>query len=684
MKTFIGIAATDEVNRYNEVFSLQAMYSAYEKQWDELMPSFANHNHTRSIGFSKLGSIYLEPGKAYITNSLSLADSREEYKKIRAYNHHHLYETCVLPNTIKYNTLLEKLNTKIIGEVKKCWINGVSIYNKGIVERVFPELTRSIQNGLLDLSCLSPVLPGVYKIDDYLIFAHRYFRRGYSYLNTLNTPFLSRLEDLSHIFSNVKIAIDLDCIGLAGTEHKEYEYQYWWGPKFKDDLNSIPFGVTKHENEHYSEAFSDIRSTEFGWYLQDDKHTFECEEITDIPNIKINDEEMYACRFVHSMVDSLSNKPIHLDGAIRAYSDDAMIKRLDESIKESDRNQYYTKLWRIDGSIPIDKWKELITHYYRDNMLVGEYFGGEDNNLSRTRECSNVSEISPVSIKGFIPCNLNRGDGIRINFSFSKRSQISSDYDVIINPLGCYRQGDSCCDYIESGTMLLYKHLYRNGIKVSIPHVKLISFFDLVTNFPIIECKNITVAKRVIESLECLCNNWNKNGDDRIMSFSIKIPYDNRAGTYSFIGHIDDFLTFFTDWFDGIPQERGIYKWLSSTYEYIASKFNHSCTVHPMDVMETNEMLSIRRSFVPAQNIETFDSSGNVKLNLTKDEWEAIIQNNISPVIVLEIEKSICSKCRTDFSTCNCISLIDDGVVEIIKKAKPVGLVWTNRSAFLK
>lgn len=58
---------------------------------------------------------------------------------------------------------------------------------------------------------------------------------------------MSRIEQVDRTTSSVKVAIDLDCIGLAGTEHEELEYQYWWGPKFNDDLNSIPLGVTVHE-----------------------------------------------------------------------------------------------------------------------------------------------------------------------------------------------------------------------------------------------------------------------------------------------------------------------------------------------------------------------------------------------------------------------------------------------------
>lgn len=82
MTTFNGIAVTDEINRYNQKFTLNAMYQSYTQQWSELLPCGINHNSEKDIGISKLTGIYIEPGKAYMTNSVSFADSKEEGEKI--------------------------------------------------------------------------------------------------------------------------------------------------------------------------------------------------------------------------------------------------------------------------------------------------------------------------------------------------------------------------------------------------------------------------------------------------------------------------------------------------------------------------------------------------------------------------------------------------------------------------
>ena len=110
MFTFKGIAVTDKTNLYNEKFTLQAMYSAYEKQWNDIFPSFANHDHKISIGFSKLTGIYIDAQMAYMTNSLTIGENEDEEKKIRDVNFRILYKTAVLDNIDKYRTLENKLD----------------------------------------------------------------------------------------------------------------------------------------------------------------------------------------------------------------------------------------------------------------------------------------------------------------------------------------------------------------------------------------------------------------------------------------------------------------------------------------------------------------------------------------------------------------------------------------------
>ena len=451
---------------------------------------------------------------------------------------------------------------------------------------------------------------------------------------------------------------------------------------FNDDLNSIPLGVTVHENEHYNALTSEVKRTEFGWYIQDDKHTFECEEIIDIANAIINGSTMYACRFVHSMVDKSTGVPIHLDGAIRAYNDEKMLERLEIPINKCDRDTVYKKLWRIDGAITVATWKELITHYYRDNMMVGEYFGGHDEKLTPEKSADVNSDNAGFSIDSYIPCNLNSGDGIRIYTSFSDHLNDFERYNIFIRPCSYMTVNGESRKYFESETVLLFKHLKRKGFCVRLPNTKQVSFLDQIYNFPIIECQDVTSANGVLSSLSLFCDKWVEHEDDRLLSFTIKVAYSDKVGTFSFMGHVTDFAKFFSAGFICLPTEEAIYDWLSRAYDFISQQFKNSSTLKPLDTIVAPGIVSIKRQFIDPTLIQTLcDEDGACSLRLSEDEMHFVLSNKISAALVFIDENRKCSKCHSDYLNCDCISIIDDGVVEIIEKGTPLGLVWTNRSA---
>jgi len=439
MLEFSGVGLTDEINLYGHKFSIEGMYSSYEDIWEEGIPSFLNHDHRKHLGWTKLSGLYLEPHKAYLMNSIMIGESEAERSKLQKLSYQQLYDKRVVSQQSKYDELKEKLGGLLSTESKPCWVNAVSYYDVGIVQRAIPNISASLMKGLMPLSKINYIQPGVYEKDGWLLFAHQYFRRGLSYLNTLNEPFLDLLQKCDEK-TNPRIALDFNCIGLLGTQSRELEYSYWWGPKFNDDLSKIPYGVTAYKNDHYDGLLSDILQTEFGWYRQDGIQTFECEEVTDIANIEIKGNEKYGCRFTHSMINADTGLPTHLDGAIRAYTTDEMISRLDLDIKHSGRHTEYTKLWRIDGDIEIGLWKSLITNYYRDNMQVGEYFGGVDSKLDlrHTRRDNALSAPSVFSLKSFIPVNMDAKDGLRISVKCAPVEDIPDSQDILIRPTQIY------------------------------------------------------------------------------------------------------------------------------------------------------------------------------------------------------------------------------------------------------
>ena len=683
MITFSGIVATDQPNRYNEIFPLQAMFNSYSSQWNDILPSFANHDHTKSIGYSRISGIFLQPKIAYLLNEMSFGENDEDYSRIKKYNYNYLYKKCINDNKEKYELLEKNLQDYIIDNAIRYWVNSVFIYNEGIVGRVFPNLKESIDDkGLIDIKILHPVLPGIYSYNGYLLFAHRYYRRNCSYLNTLNTSFLERIERIADEDKtlDIKIAIDFDCIGLLGTEHSEFEYQYWWGPKFNNSLKDIPLGVTRHSNEHYNELMSNIRFMDFGWYKQDKKHTFECEEITDIPNLRIDGVEMFGCRFVHSMVDNVSGFPTHLDGAIRAYDTEKMVKRIDISIKDCERDTKYTKLWRIDGALTIEKWKELITHYYRDNMMPGEYFGGNDEQITEIKKQKSDNE-DKTSLKDFVPCDINSGDGLRILFSFQDTEKMDEQFDIIISSTFSLYFKDTPQKCVEIETIDLYKDLTRRGYNVCFNEMSIIDFGDMVYNYPVFYCRNQEIASDLMQSLSEFCRTWTDRRDNRVISFTIRVNYTSRMGNYSFLGHVDDFADYFVSNYSFIPTEDDIYEWLQNTYTFISKKSENKSAIQPFDIIFNNSFLTTKRKYI-SQNKISVHSDGGFELLLLDEEIKIVEENQIIPATVLLVKKQDCSKCNDNYMNCSCVKYLDNDISTIITDAQPLGYIWTNKSVY--
>ncbi|MBR3242722.1 MAG: hypothetical protein IKF90_08510 [Parasporobacterium sp.] len=513
-----GIACDDTINKYNERIPLSTMIDMYKKQWSDRFPFSVNHDHTKTIGYSRIDGVYFDPSRAVVVTSSFIPENEEELKQMKAL-------LSVKPkNEEQYKSLHAELSNYIIGNVTYYSIDSVSLRNEGIVYRVFPEIKAQVDDdGLIDISFLDTVSPGIYKVGKYLIYGHRYFRRNLSLLNTLNDPFFSDLEQykLLHPEASVKIRIDPDLIGLAGTESKRREYAYWWGPLFSEDLSAIPLGLSHFENDQYDALTSPIRFTECGWYIQDGRKTFECEEVCDSENIVLPEEVLSGCRYVHSMMDSNSTI-VHFDGAIRGYSMEKMLDRLSQRMTEVKKDTVYTKLWRIDGDVPVLIWKKLITQYYRDNHMIGEYLGGKEKQQPpEIIEKKQEDTTAKLSTEHYIPVDLSMDDGIRVFFSMRKPISIG-DSNVAILPILNKADNGLPDIYIESFARTFGKMLSRKGLIARMPiSPELLFYNDMNINLPYLICDTRKTMGLVLECINEFCKAWEKDKQDRQLSFTI-------------------------------------------------------------------------------------------------------------------------------------------------------------------
>jgi len=448
----------------------------------------------------KCNGLFFDSDYSALTAEFLIPEKEPELEKLKRdsleFNNKEFFEI----DDIYRKAVIEKIGIELTPEAK--FIGGaagfVGVIDKDIVLRRFPFIQEVIvkdKHQLYPLSELNSINPGVYRLDDLIIFANIHFRRSSSYLNTLNTEFLSELEMCPKDY-NPKIALDFDLIGLFHTFKMSHEFEYWWGPKFDASLDNIKYNITRHGATNHQRFFFNLKYTDFYWHEQDGKHCFECEEILDENTTEVT--STYNMRYVHSLVDTVTKLPNHLDGAIRSYNFDEYLDRSQNksNIKISVKANKYIKLWRIDGEIEVELWKRLICHYYRDNTLPGEYFNGEDEKINETSDSSFSSSESRSPSE----------NSIRFLIFYSHCDKRYESDLIVVKPDKGIKNTSAVIDYLEFESFYFLKRLSILGYSVEVdsPSYEYITFNDGVVNFPsvrIVGPNSVDIAEKVLESL---------------------------------------------------------------------------------------------------------------------------------------------------------------------------------------
>ncbi|HHW26715.1 MAG TPA: hypothetical protein GXX23_05180 [Firmicutes bacterium] len=246
-------------------------------------------------------------------------------------------------------------------------VKGSKVFSK------YPELL-----GLLDDDGLVPFGPP-FEIDshglayrDSDLYYHQFLRRHFS--SNINYDFIEALRRASAVNPRVRIRIALDPhrVTVRGTRRRLEERDRWFGPPLAwsrlDDMSAIGRTVHGDASDH---LWAGISRTEFVWARHGENlKAFQAEEL---PPLEAGEGYVF-CRYVHSLRDTGRRLFVHLDGAVRVYTDDYP-QRYDGTIEYS--KGHYVKLFRVDGELPTGQWSMLVSFFFRQNRLVLEYLQKE-------------------------------------------------------------------------------------------------------------------------------------------------------------------------------------------------------------------------------------------------------------------------------------------------------------------
>ncbi|MBV1825576.1 hypothetical protein [Komagataeibacter oboediens] len=404
MKRKLVLLATDQVTKAGIRMPASELMRGVEKHFEDRIKtglpsgflSYIQHDMHRPLGWMSILGHVIDGAMVQMRGLLHEVETDDEKADlstcISAFWDHFHHEGM----QANREDLVRRVSPSNIDNGTYLRIEAYVVSRTNLAAELYPDLFNDgsdlvDKDGLTDYRALTKrmqqVQPGVFldTARGLLLFAHRYFRRSFSHWNKLNDYFLNSFETAARDLDSVRprLRLDPDLIGHPQTAENLMEQEFWRGPRFDDDISSIPSGVAELKAEELHRYTEGVDKTQVWWKSpetrrQDDTvveyRTFEIEELVENEAAGLGSDS-FGCRYAHSEYSSTSGDITHFDGAIRAYPAELYLDRIETSIDHAGKRSDYTKLFRFDGPMPVSRWKRLLSDFFRGNPLVPEYFG---------------------------------------------------------------------------------------------------------------------------------------------------------------------------------------------------------------------------------------------------------------------------------------------------------------------
>lgn len=691
MQELTGIFITDGQARSGEEITIPALEDMLWQSFRKGTPTNISHDIHRPIGWSRVSSLYVSHEMAYVLGKMLIPETEKEAEDVMRARAAYLHEKIIGRVNEYYNSFFSELKRKHLFVPEGRFLsNGIVMYGaKDVVFKAFPFLNRALfdKNGLIYLSEIKKHFDykgcGVFaaKNSCFSLLLHPYYRRSLSRYNCFNTGFIDELIKTDNPTTPVRVRIDESFIGYSPSYIDNVEFEYWYGPHYSDEITSIPYGLTSYVPDNTERFYNPICKTEFIWENKDGKRQFEMEEV-DAEEMPRMENGKFGCRYLHSLYDSTTCIFDHFDGAIRAYDEDLMLERRSRSMNQMGHSAEYTKIFRIDGSLPIHQWKSLITHYLRDNQDVYRYFDVE----VPFKADAEVSSGDPLD--RYASRVLSPGDGVRLLVSYQKKiegnqTRFFSNLDTLTFPSW---KGDAA----DSLVIDLVKSFRRDAVSIELPTCLLIDSKCGFKNLPVISHCGVKPEDAVNSSLKGMSHfvsQLNQRGNTQSLSFGLAWNIDDdRSVVISFMGAIPD-LSDLLDSFTFIPVSRKEFRvWLNTLVRYVHQYGRDDVTpLNAFHIQSDGTFFQKHRSIqkdVVLTDIKYEDGGflADMKIMNGKEELLPFISSGelaYTPLFVIDSMR--CTKTSQDYISSPLIAAFGETSCQIAK-LKNMFFVWHRRS----
>lgn len=682
---------SDRISKYGTLFTISAMEDMVWMKSTEGVPMHLGHDMHRPIGLMIPFGLYFEPKLVRNIGLSLIPENDEENKQVLDFKKYSNYKNIKEALQKNNGELLSAVKEFIVSDFKYIETGTLAVVNNDIVKRAFKGLEKNKdKDGLINIVDLNKDFTYKYQgvfLHNTLplcIYAHSFFRRSLSRHNNFHYIFLDEfMSHQSNTDVSIKIAIDWDMIGYSPTFLQSMEFEYWFGPKYNDDISKIPQGLTKHMCDDFERNYYGLSSTEFYWKDNKNLKEFELEELREDNAPTLND--FYGCRYVHSIYDTTQSTFIHFDGAIRGYNSDLFFERIDQNMTDFGRRSEYKKIFRIDGDLKLRHWKSLVTSYMQDNPLIYEYFDAKKP-VSQLNKKTSQKDL----LKKLVPNSLDKNDGLRFLLSYHKKNENHTKYSHCVSIYDVISIDNKDANIVEDEIFEVKKALKRLGKEL---HIRDNTLFgnckDEYWNIPCIFHSNSDPAKDLsvtLDALRMIFKRMISRNLNTITSFTLAWNIEDKEIRFSCLGHIENLYNWLLS-FENIPVKReDIKEWLEKQRTYLNEKFDESIDKPEIqDICQSDGVLYIKRHIVGDEfNLKPKIDGNNLSAEFSipdndNDKYKPIIEREIQPVMSYILKKGTCSKTNKDYFESPYSKLLDDDTHMIVEDIEGLSFYWTDK-----
>jgi len=232
---------------------------------------------------------------------------------------------------------------------------------------------------------------GYFYSNSFIAMASPVFRRGMHGVNNWAPRFIDKFWELAFTTKNLEMYLGMDTnrvrVNIDSSSYAELDT--WYGAPFNENIANIKDGVThlrpplELEERYLDLLFNGAYALDIIWNTKEKIKSIQILEFKGINHsITLNAEEHHPVRYLHAEFDLEKDEFRHVDGAVQYHTREEYLIRRDSNFRHNLKDDKKikpnsVKVFKINGSVPVKMWTELVSHFFASNPLIHEYLCGD-------------------------------------------------------------------------------------------------------------------------------------------------------------------------------------------------------------------------------------------------------------------------------------------------------------------